>query len=173
MQKILLKSLYLIASVKYPKARSDLRYFIRDNYYCRLNQIKYIFKDYFVRKEYKVVNYQGEFDQELRYILPFAYWHHVNGTLEKTISCKDTKEFYFFSQNHEEKYTERLWQAGYNYYEVPNMTHSNTFDYSKWLRVPLKKQYANSIVLYNKPALIIANKYNIEWDKPPVNYLDF
>ncbi|RAJ94463.1 hypothetical protein LX87_04350 [Larkinella arboricola] len=172
MQKILLKSLYLIASIKYPKVRSDLRYFIRDNYYCRLNQVKYIFKDYFVKKKYKIVNYQGEFDQELRYILPFAYWHHVNGTLERTVSCKDMKEFYFFSKNHEERYTERIWQAGYNYYEVPNMTHSNTFDYSKWLRVPLKKQYANSIFLYDKPALIIANKYNIEWDKPPVNYLD-
>ncbi|MFD1140343.1 hypothetical protein ACFQ4C_04455 [Larkinella insperata] len=152
--------------------RSDLRYFIRDNYYCRLNQVKYLFKDYFVKKQYKVVDYHGEFDQELRYILPFAYWHHVNGTLEKTISCKNTKEFYFFSKNHEEKYTERVWQAGYNYYEVPNMTHSNTFDYSKWLRVPLKKQYTNSIFVYDKPILIIANKYNIEWDKPPVNYLD-
>jgi hypothetical protein len=172
MQKILLKSLYVIASIRYPKMRSDLRYFIRDNYYCRLNQINYIFKDYLTKKKYKVVDYHGEFDQELRYILPFSYWHHVNGTLEKTISCKNTKEFYFFSTNHEEKYTERVWKAGYDYYDVPNMTHSTSFDYSKWLRVPLKKQYKNTLFSYSKPLLVIANKYNIEWDNPPINYLD-
>ncbi|HEX8460979.1 MAG TPA: hypothetical protein VF623_06100 [Segetibacter sp.] len=172
MQRLILKSLYAFVLIKYPKIRNDLRYFIRDNYFSRLNQIQFLVKDYFVKEEYKEIEYHGEFDQELRYVLPFAYWHHLNGTLKKTISCRNTKEFYFFSKNHEERYSERTWEAGYDYYDVPNMTHSNSFSYKKWARVPLKDFYKNDKFVYNKPILIIANKYNIEWDKPPINYLD-
>jgi hypothetical protein len=172
MQRLILKSLYAFVLIKYPGMRNDLRYFIRDNYFCRLNQLQFIVKDYLVRKQYKETDYQGEFDQELRYVLPFAYWHHLNGTLKKTVSCKHTKAFYFFSENHEERYAERIWEAGYDYYSVPNMTHSNSFSYKKWARVPLKNFYKNNQFVYAKPILIIANKYNVEWGNPPLNYLD-
>ena len=86
-----------MARLKYPKLRKDLGYFMRDNYYCKLVQGRYALQDYVLKKKYKVISYQGEFDQELRYVIPFAYWHHLNGTLQKTISAKNTKEFYFFS----------------------------------------------------------------------------
>lgn len=172
MQQLMLKLLYVVAAFRYPNIRRDLRYFIRDNYYARLNQLQFIPKDYLAKTKYKVIDYHGEFDQELRYVLPFAYWHHLNGTLKQTISCTNTKEFYFFSQNHAEQYEKRVWQAGYGYYDVPNMTHSPTFDFSKWAQVPFKKQYQNEQFVFDKPILVIANKYNIEWDKPPVNFLD-
>lgn len=172
MQQLMLKFLYVVASIRYPRIRRDLRYFIRDNYFARLNQTRFLVSDHVSKKPYKVIDYHGEFDQELRYVLPFAYWHHLNGTLKKTISCTNTKEFYFFSTNHAEQYQKRVWQAGYGYYDVPNMTHSPTFDYSKWARVPFKSHYKNERFVFDKPLLIIANKYNIEWDKPPVNFLD-
>ena len=172
MQRFMLKFLYGIAALKYPGIRHDLRYFIRDNYFARLNQIRFIAQDYLARKQYKIIDFHGEFDQELRYVLPFAYWHHLNGTLEKTISSVNTKPFYFFSENHEEKYEKRVWQAGYGYYDVPNMTHSPSFSFTKWAQVPLKSHYKNNRFVFRKPMLIIANKYNIEWDKPPINFLD-
>lgn len=172
MQRLVLKFLYVVAALKYPTLRRDLRYFVRDNYYCRLNQIRFVASDYATRSPYKVIDYHGEFDQELRYVLPFAYWHHLNGTLSQTIACTNTKPFYFFSQNHLETYDKRVWQAGYDYYDVPNMTHSPTFDFSKWARVPLKSHYQNSVFVFDKPLLLIANKYNVEWDKPPINFLD-
>jgi hypothetical protein len=172
MQQFMLKFLYVVVAMRYTGLRRDLRYFIRDNYYARLNQIRYMSQDYVARKKYKVIDYHGEFDQELRYVLPFAYWHFLNGTLEKTISSTNTKPFYFFSDNHLEKYDKRSWQAGYGFYEVPNMTHSPSFSFTKWVRVPLKKQYQNDRFVFDKPLLVIANKYNSEWDKPPVNYLD-
>lgn len=171
MQQLMLKFLYVVASLRYPGIRRDLRYFIRDNYFSRLNQVRFLRSDYFAKKPYKVVDYHGEFDQELRYVLPFAYWHHLNGTLQKTISCTNTKEFYFFSENHVEQYEKRVWQAGYGYYDVPNMTHSPTFSYTKFAQVPFKKHYKNDLFVYSKPILLIANKYNIEWDKPPINFL--
>ena len=172
MQRLFLKALYVVATVRYPRLRRDLRYFVRDNYYCRLNQIRFVADDYITKKKYKVIRYEGEFQAELFHALPFAYWHHLNGTLKQTISSKNTKEFYFFSENHVEQFDKRVWQAGYDFYDVPNMTHSPTFDFSKWARVPLKEHYQNEVFVYDKPLLVIANKYNIEWDKPPVNFLD-
>lgn len=172
MQRLALKFLYVVAAMQYPRIRRDLRYFVRDNYYCRLNQIRFVAKDYVEKKKYKVIDYHGEFDQELRYVLPFAYWHYLNGTLKQTISCTNTKEFYFFSENHSEQHEKRVWQAGYDYYDVPNMTHSPSFSYKKWARVPLKSHYKNEVFVYDKPILVIANKYNIEWDKPPINFLN-
>jgi hypothetical protein len=171
-QRLILKFLYLAAALRYPRLPRDRWYFVRDNYFCRLNQIQFAVADYVQKKPYKVVDYQGEFDQELRYVLPFAYWHHQNGTLLRTISCGNMGPFYFFSPDHREPYQKRVWQAGYDYYDLPNMTHSPTYDFSKWTRVPLKAHYKNSRFVYDKPLLIIANKYNIEWDKPPINFLD-
>ncbi len=172
MQRLVLKFLYVVAALNYPVVRRDLRYFIRDNYYCRLNQLRFAARDYALKTKYKTIDYHGEFDQELRYVLPFAYWHHLNGTLKQTISCTNTKPFYFFSENHREQYEKRVWEAGYDYYDVPNMTHSPTFDFSKWARVPLKSEYRNELFRFGKPLLVIANKYNVEWDKPPINFLD-
>lgn len=172
MQRLILKFLYVVATFNYPRFQRDLRYFVRDNYYARLTQLRFIKPDYISRRPYKVIDYHGEFDQELRYVLPFAYWHYLNGTLKQTIGCRNTRPFYFFSPNHTEQYDKRVWEAGYGYYNVPNMTHSPTFDFSKWARVPFKSHYRNTRFCYDKPTLIIANKYNIEWDQPPINFLD-
>ncbi|GAB3542018.1 hypothetical protein [Spirosoma fluminis] len=171
MQRLILKFLYVVATLKNPGIRRDLRYFVRDNYFCRLNQIRFVTQDFLVKKKYKVIEYHGEFQSEIIHVLPFAYWHHLNGTLLQTISCADTKEFYFFSENHSERYPVREWQAGYDYYDVPSMTHGSSFKSVKRAQVPLKAHYRNELITFDKPILVIANKYNIEWDKPPMNFL--
>lgn len=172
MRKLYLKFLYVIASLNYPSVRRDYRYFIRDNYYSRTRQVLFFLKDYITRPKYKIIEFQGEFDQELRYVIPFAYWHYLNGTLKKTISCKNTKELYFFSEHHEERHTKRIWELGYSNYEIPNMTHSASFSYTKWKKVPFKSFYRNDVFKYDKPILIVANKYNIEWGDAPLNYFN-
>ncbi len=145
---------------------------IRDNYYCRVRQLNYFAKDYLYKKKYKTIEFYGEFDQELRYVLPFAYWHYLNGTLKKTISSRYTMELYYFSENHEEKQGERSWEGSVGNFEIPNMKHSLIFSYNKFARVPLKDYYKNNLFLYARPILIIANKYNFEWDNSPINYID-
>lgn len=172
MKKLYLKFLYVIASLNYPSVLKDYRYFIRDNYFSRTRQILFFWKDYMAKPKYKVIEFQGEFDQELRYVIPFAYWHHLNGTLKKTISCTNTKELYFFSEDHEERHTKRIWELGYSNYEIPNMTHSASFSYTKWKQVPFKSFYKNDVFRYDKPILLVANKYNIEWDDAPLNYFN-
>ncbi len=170
MQKLILKSLNLLTRIRFPLTKQKYRWFIRDNQYSRLVQIKYFFKDYYRKKSYKKISFQGEFQQELTFVLPFAYWHYLNGTLSQTISSKGTKELYFFSKNHEEKFDRRDWEYNEADYEIPNMTHSNVFSYKKWWQVPLKQYYKNDLLVYDKPILIVANKYNIEWDGTPLNF---
>ena len=172
MQKLFLKILNAFIHVRHYKIEKKHRYYISDNYYSRIYQVKYYLDDYLNKKKYKVISYQGEFQQELCFVLPFAYWHHLNGTLKKTISSKNTKELYFFSADHEEVFEKRIWQHNGHSFEFPNMTHCISFDYSKWARVPLKKIFSNDVFVFQKPLLIIANKYNIEWDNKPLNFID-
>jgi len=170
MKSLILKLCTAYVRIRYPVMQYEYRYFIRDNYYSRLRQYKYLLNDYVYKKKYKTIHYNGEFQIEITHVLPFAYWHYLNGTLKKTVSCKNTKELYFFSENHEEKYEERDWTFNYNTYDCPNMTHSITKSYAKWAQVPLKEHYKNDLFVYDKPILVIANKYNIEWNKQPVNF---
>ncbi|MEP0368881.1 MAG: hypothetical protein ABJN36_05195 [Cyclobacteriaceae bacterium] len=128
-------------------------------------------KDYVVKKPYKKISFHGEFQQELLHALPFAYWHFKNGTLKSTQSTGLTRELYFFSADHHESDESRDYQDNFNL-EIPNSSHDLKLDMAKWLPVPLKQQYQNGIYLFNKPILIIANRFNTEWSQEPISYFD-
>jgi hypothetical protein len=172
MNKLILRSLSALNQMRYPDALKEYRACISANQYSRLNEMKFFLKDFLVKKKYKTISYHGEFQQELTFVLPFAYWHHLNGTLHQTISSKHTKELYFFSENHEERFERREWKGWNHSYDIPNMAHCFKMSDSKWKQVPLKEHYKNDLFKFGKPILIIANKYNIEWSKPPINYID-
>jgi len=155
--------------IRYGELPSELKYYYRDTYYCKLVQLKYILRDYFFKKSYKELSFNGEFAPELQFVLPFAYWHYKNGTLKSTAASKYTKELYFFSPDHQEKFETRTNEGNYNY-EMPRILYSQDYDMSKWLPVPLKETYQNSVYVFEKPVLIIANRYNMEWDGPPVSF---
>ena len=171
-EKLILKFLSLVTFLRYPSQLKSSRYYIRDNYFSRLIQTKYLFKDYVSKEKYKVIVYKGEFQQELTFVLPFAYWHYLNGTLKKTVSCLDTKDFYFFSENHTEVFTQRTLEYDAHSFQFPNMTHTIKFSTLKWAPVPLKEHYKNNTFVYDKPLLIIANKFNIEWKNFPLNFFN-
>lgn len=167
--KLVRKSISLYVLLKYRKIDPAVRYFYRDTYYCQLQQLKYIGKDFLSKKKYKAIVYNGEFGQELLFVLPFAYWHYKNGTLKKTVSAKYTKELYFFSPDHEERFDTRTTEGNYNF-EAPRILYSHNYNMSKWSPVPLKEKYRNEVYVYQKPILIIANRYNSEWDGPPISF---
>ena len=119
----------------------------------------------------KIVNidYNGEFGYELQLVLPYAYYLHKNGYLLKTISSKHTSCLYYFSKNHEEKYDKRHDVAP----KVPNKSpHVKHLNYSEWIPPPLKDIYKNNYFIYDKKICIIHNKFNKEWGRNPVNYID-
>ena len=172
MEKLILKLLSFITLIRYPSQHKSSRYYIRDNYFSRLIQTKFLVKDYVTKDKYKEIVYKGEFQQELTFVLPFAYWHYLNGTLKRTISSLDTKDFYFFSKDHVEMFTQRTLEYDAHSFQFPNMTHTINFSTMKWAQVPLKEQYTNNTFIYAKPVLIIANKFNIEWKNFPLNFFN-
>lgn len=168
-KKIINKVLSLLVLIRYGQIDAIYRYYYRHTYYCQLMQFKYVIKDYVMRKKYKLISFHGEFTPELAFVLPFAYWHYQNGTLLKTQTSKYTRAFFFFSPNHEEKYHKRTTTANHNF-EIPRILYSQNYNMKKWRQVPLKEHYRNNIYVYDKPILILANRYNMEWDGPPISF---
>ncbi len=167
--KIINKLLSLAVLLRYGRLPENVRYFYRHTYYCQLVQLKYFFRDYVFKKPYKEISFSGEFAPELQFVLPFAYWHYKNGTLKSTNSTKFSKQFYFFSPNHEEAIARRTNEGNYNY-EIPRILYSQNYNIRKWAQVPLKETYKNDIYVYNNPILIIANRYNSEWEGTPISF---
>jgi hypothetical protein len=169
LEKLINKILSAFVLIRHGKIAPGLRYFCRDTYYCQLVQLKYIVRDFLIKKKYKKISFSGEFAPELQFALPFAYWHFKNGTLKETQTCKDMKEFYFFSPKHTEVFHTRSNEGNYNF-ELPRILYSHDYQMKKWLPVPLKEAYKNSIYVFEKPILIVANRYNMEWGGPPVSF---
>lgn len=161
-------SLYIL--IRYGRLPADIKYYYRDTYTCRLRQLRYFFKDYISKPKYKQIAFSGEFTPDLAFALPFAYWHHKNGTLLSTTGAKLTRELYFFSENHTEIFPERTTEGNYNF-ETPRILYSHDYDMAKWEAVPLKEHFKNEMFVFEKPVLIIANRYNMEWDGPPISFL--
>ncbi len=159
----------VIARIKYRSVPPELLYFYRDTYVCKMVQSCYFFKDYLLKRPYKRIEFRGEFGAEMQFSLPHAYWHFCNGTLQETISFPGTKDFYFFSKNHVEVAGERTNEGNYNF-DLPRVLYSQDYNMKKWKQVPLKEFYQNAEYRYDKPILIIANRYNSEWDGPPVSF---
>jgi hypothetical protein len=159
----------LYVRIRYWKVPATIRYFYRDTYSCMWAQAKYFIKDYIKKEKYKIITCYGEFGQELLFVLPFAYWHYKNGTLKATRGTKYTKELYFFSPDHKECFENRAIEGNYDY-EMPRILYSHNYNMKKWEAVPFKKMYRNDVYVYDKPILIIANRYNMEWDGPPISF---
>lgn len=141
-----------------------------------------------------------EFGIELTLTLPYAYWLHKHGQLEKVITSKGMKPFYFFCENVEEKYDTRNIdneQAGMN--KIPNSwiygfkenaaLYKDTWedwnkfndvergcgilDYSQWEIPDFNAQYkGDSRFEFGRPFIVIANRYNFEHGHSPLGYFD-
>jgi len=115
------------------------------------------------------INCNCEFGYELQLVIPYAYYLHKKNLLNKTTSCFMTKELYYFSKNHEEKYNKRMCNSP----NVPNKTpHIKELNYNNYTPPPYKLKYKNDYFVYDKPLLIIHNKFNQEWGKPPINFIN-
>lgn len=165
------KLLTFLIYLRFPNVPSQQRWFIRFSVIGWIRQVKYFPRDYIYKKPYKVISFYGEFQQELIKVLPFAYWHYRNGTLLETRSPVHMSPFYFFSPNHKEIYSDRDYIDNLNV-NIPNSAHLAYLDKSKWQKVPFKEFYQNKIFVFDKPLLIIANRYNTEWGNDPISYFD-
>jgi hypothetical protein len=142
-----------------------------------------------------IIDTNPEFGLELTLVIPYAYWLHQRGELEKVITSKGMKPFYYFCDNVEEKYEHRTIDnksAGLN--TIPNnWIHHNAIgvlgkgyselndedktkingvlDYRKWVP-PLYKEVYNKNIDLGKPIILVSNRYNIEHGHPPIGFFD-
>lgn len=114
-----------------------------------------------------------EFGNELFAVLPYAYWLYKNSQLESTRSATGTEPFYYFSDTHLinpiKRYSGNIWR---NDVDIPNKSVHEFTGEGEWFAPPLKAKYMNSEFVYDKPIMVIANKFNREWFRDPVNYID-
>ncbi|AYV76704.1 MAG: hypothetical protein Terrestrivirus12_7 [Terrestrivirus sp.] len=125
------------------------------------------------KKQLEVVN---EFGNEIVLYIPYYYYLHKNGLLfdNKIITYKGMKPFYYFMkpENIIEKNESRKWITPKERFLIANNDeHVKEFDKRYWLAPPYKQVYKNDIFKYDKPLLIIHNKYNIEWHLLPINFI--
>ncbi len=131
---------------------------------------KSLLRLYYALKKESEVDYNGEFGYELISVIPFAYWLHKKGKLSKSISCTDTKAFYYFSKQHEEAHSSREYVIPKTF-PINNIHRRFLNTFMMWSPPPYKKHYQNDIFIFDKPICIICNKYNSEWGFPPISFL--
>jgi len=121
-----------------------------------------------------VNSFNPEFGYELISVLPYAYYLYINNELEGTISAPLTEPLYYFSPNHKINHDASRGDAGVQKLiqsNFPNaLIHTKELNIDKYIPPPYKEYYANNTFKWDKPTLVISNKYGVEWGCPPINY---
>jgi len=147
----------------------------------------------------KTIKTNSEFASELVCVIPYAYWLHQNNQLEKVVTSKGMKPFYYFCDNVEEKFNVRTFDVNSNgLREVPNdWIHHNShavlgrdhseltideqskvngvLDYSQWTPPPYVDYYKTEDFDHLKPYVVVNSNYNVEYGNDitkSLRYLD-
>ncbi len=113
--------------------------------------------------------YFGELGYELQLYSPYIYNLHTLGSLKKTIGPYGSAAYNYFSPNHTEAESRRHNCQGTYVHHNP---HHMPFNYRNWQPPPYKQHYKNNLLVFDKPLLIIHNKFTWEWAEPPANFID-
>lgn len=107
-------------------------------------------------------------------VLPYAYWLHLNDLLDGTQSGVGSEAFYWFSPNHRINPIKRDFShTPAASLKIPSVwIHRAKWDWKEWAPPPLKSYYSDRKLTFEKPTVIIYNKFSGEWGGPPINFLD-
>lgn len=143
-----------------------------------------------------IIDVHPEFGYELACAIPYAYWLHMQNKLEKVITCKGMKPFYYFCNDVDERYNNRsidnstngvqnlpnnwihhnaLAVFGKEYSSLNNdekILANGVLDYREWSPPPLDEVYYDSTLNLPSNFIIVSNSYNMEHGKLPVQYFD-
>ncbi len=111
-----------------------------------------------------IIKSRAELSWQLIIHVPKAYEAFLKQELEQTVSFKGSKPFFYFSDNHSEFNT-----GGASYTDTTQI-YQNTWKYSGKFP-PYKEYYKNDIFVFDKPIMVINNKYSVEWNQPPSNFI--
>jgi hypothetical protein len=129
--------------------------------------------------------YFGEFGFELLAVVPYAYWLHRRGLLDRTIGCLDTRCLYYFSKNHEERPVKRHYVPITEYpigergslFRYDRATFPRVLDTRKWSPPPYREAFRDERFRWEKEICILSNKISDEQfpgdskPGPPTNFI--
>ena len=126
------------------------------------------------KQQLEVIN---EFSNELLLYIPYYYYLYSNNLLfdNKIITYNGMKPLYYFidSNNLIEKKRRRRNIPPLNRALLVNKDGNvKNLDKKYWIPPPYKSIYKNNLIKFNKPILVLHNKYNIEWNKTYINFID-
>ena len=122
--------------------------------------------------EKKSIEINPEFASEVVLSIPYAYWLHEQGLLEKVSVCKGMKPFYWFCDNVDESYTHRTLDNSIGLKDVPNKWlhlseagggRNGVIDYSEWKVPPYREHFKNDLFDHLKPYVVVNNIFNTPW----------
>ena len=135
----------------------------------------------------KTIKVNCEFASELVCVIPYANWLQQNNQLERVITSKGMRSFYYFCDDVEERFDYRTFDTNSNgLKDVPNeWIHHNAnavfgenydkltedqwveangvLDYTQWTPPPYKDHFQSDKFDSLKPYVVVNNNYNIEF----------
>lgn len=109
--------------------------------------------------------YRGEFGGELILGVPAANYYVQNGSLKETHGVAGSSPLYPFSPKHIE-----YMNIPRHFIQSGNI-HIGNLPSKEWLPPNYKEYYANNRIVFDKPIMVVCNKYAVEWNKSPINFL--
>ena len=120
------------------------------------------------------LEYRGEFGPEITTFIPFVAWLRQEGYLSgrRIVTYAGMRPYYFFLDESEleGKSEPRNWVPESERYWPSNSTYTATA--SPWHVYPDYRLYFKQKgKRFARPVLFIQNKFTVEWDEGPVNYI--
>lgn len=125
-------------------------------------------------KQRGAIEYSGEFGAEITAFIPFARWLKAEGWLNgrKVISYPGMRPYYYFLDDGEyaEKAVKRAWLPPGQRDWPSNDTYTATRQ--PWHMMPdYRAAYRAAGPGFERPILFVQNKFCIEWNSGPINYM--
>jgi hypothetical protein len=120
------------------------------------------------------IEYTGEFGAEITTFIPFVAWLKASGHLEgrRVVTYGGMRPYYFFvgDEEYAEKRGPRHWLPPDQRDWPSNSTYTATRQH--WHRPPdYRARYQAQGRQFERPVMFVQNKFTIEWDRGPVNYI--
>lgn len=120
------------------------------------------------------IEYTGEFGNEITTFIPFVCWLKAEGRLSgrRVVTYAGMAPYYYFLDEGEyhEKPGRRTWLPVAERTWPSNSTYTAT--QRPWHKMPdYRARYSGSGPRFRRPVLFIQNKFTVEWDEGPINYL--
>lgn len=125
-------------------------------------------------KETGVIEYCGEFGNEIATFIPFVCWLKQEGLLagRRVLSHGGMRPYYFFLDDSE--FAEKPGPRDWLHPDLRDWPGCSTYTATRqpWLRMPdYRSHYRGQGRQFQRPLLFVQNKFNVEWWRGPINYL--